>query len=302
MKTNAASVITNIDFNSLSHEALCSFLSLEKMNLDDEMKLYEAAVTWATTNTTTTNQHREAACAAPSDGEIRRTLGKALFLIRFPAADMKRFANVCGKTGVLTDKEKAEIYVHGLGDQKTEDRKSQNKNILVAGFSAVPREASLLRVNRFESTEPGWQCGQEQTLSFQTSSPIILHGISVYGTTTGGVMHNVTVNVCSQYREPIASTTKASLACDGTPTPIPITFDRPVKIEANIPYIISVTLSGTTYYGTMREQYSIDKEGIVFTFLDSEVARYQYQEYRYDNTTSASGQVPELLFRKENSA
>ena len=138
MQEHTELVIAHDDFNSLSHDALCSFLSMKKMNLDDEMKLYEAAVTWATTNTTT-NWESEAR-AGPSDREIRNTLGTALLLIRLPTADMKRFADVCGKSAVLTDKEKNDIYFYSLERQATQARVGINNITKVAGYSTVPRK------------------------------------------------------------------------------------------------------------------------------------------------------------------
>ena len=294
MQEHVEPVITNADFTALSHDALCSFLSLEKMNLDDEMRLYEAAVTWATTNTTITNQHREAACAAPSDGEIRRTLGEALFLIRFPVADMERFANLCGETGVLNADEKNDIYFHGLVRQKAQCRREQSKNTMVAGFSTLPRKLvcfHVLSVNQNPTTSAfRLNSQQAQSLSFQASLPINLHGISIYGVTVAKAMSNIRVTVWQTYNE-LVNITKASLDCDGTPTPIPIMFDIPVKLNPNVSYTVSVTMTESTYYGHALTYGSITKEGVTFTIQNASAGSLFV-------FTTNTGQIPELLFSK----
>ena len=296
MKENTLRIIYNDDFKCLSHEALCCFLSLETMKLDDEMKLYEAAVSWATTNTTTKRQRETR--GAPSDANIRKTLGKALFLIRFPAADLQRFAKVCGKTEVLTAEEKNGIYLHCVEAQNSQGGNSQRKNTMVSGFSTLPRKLAchhVLSVNQDPTTATRRLNGQEaQSLSVQASLPINLHGVSIYGATVAKAMSNIRVTVRQAYNE-LVNITKASLDCDGTPTPIPIMFDKPVKLNPNVCYTVSVTMTETTYCDVTRS-HGRTEEGVAFTFPNPKGLTYA------NLANSFEGQIPELLFSKKNAS
>ena len=288
MKTHAASVITNIDFYALSHEALCSFLSLEETDLDDEMKLYEAAVTWATTNTTTIPQGE--AYAAPSDAEIRSTLGKALFLIRFPAAEVERFAEVCGKSTVLTDTEKSEIYFHGLKGSKIHSGADQR---MVAGFSILPRNVNLITVSRYLETGSGWCCAaQTEAIDVRASHDIYLKGISVYGTMNGANISQITINITDLHELNLLSLIKSDVSCDGTEKTVPIMFDKPVRMSRKQTFTISVIIAGTTCYGTSGES-SVNQDGVTFTFYNS-------PKSAINHTTTKEGQIPEILFSKAN--
>ena len=290
MQEHSEPVITNEDFTALSHDALCSFLSLEKMNLDDEMKLYEAAVTWATINTTT-NQQGEAACAAPSDGEIRRTLGEALFLIRLPAADMKKFANVCGNSGVLTSDEKSAIYFHGLQDNNVSDSKAGDENRMVAGFISLPRLSGsdhVITVNRFRSTYDGWNIrSTTQVLSFMVSENVNLLGVGIYGSSTPAHMDTVTLSVFDQNNQTMATVSKSDILCDGTATPIPIKLDKPIPVLPNFQYTISAVIPGVTYYG----QSPTATEGVTFVQTSS-------RHFRRSQNCFNQGQIPTILFSK----
>ena len=289
MQEHTEPVITNEDFKDLSHDALCTFLSMEKMNLDDEMKLYEAAVTWATTNTTT-NQRGAAACAAPSDGEIRDTLGEALFLIRFPAADMTRFAAVCGNKSVLTADEKSAIYFHGLQHQTAHENKVIDEYTIVAGFDSLPRLSfcdDVITVNRFRNNGDGWNVGsQPQVLSFVVSENVNLLGVGIYGSSTPANM-GITLSVYDQYKHNLITVSKSDIQCDGTATPIPIKLDKPLPLLPNLQYTISAVIPHVTYYG----QSPTATEGI--TFVQTPYGLF----HRYHNCLN-QGQFPTVLFSK----
>ena len=289
MQEHAEQVITNEDFTALSHDALCSFLSLENMNLDDEMKLYEAAVTWATTNTTTNRQG--AAFAAPSDAEIRNSLGKALFLIRFPAADMGRFAEFCGNTGVLTSDEKSAIYFHGLKHKTGHDNKAGDGYKMVANFISLPRVSGsddVITVNRFRTIGDGWNVGsQSQVLSFVVSENVNLRGVGIYGSCTPAHMGPVTLSVFDQNNQTMATVSKSDVLCDGTAMPIPIKLDKPIPLLPNLQYAISAVIPGVTYYG----QSPTATEGITF------VQTPYGLDHRSHNCLN-QGQFPTVLFSK----
>ncbi|KAH7709263.1 Phr domain containing protein [Aphelenchoides avenae] len=73
---------------------------------------------------------------------------------------------------------------------------------------------------------------------------------------------------------------------------IPVTFDKPVKIDTAKRYTASVVVTGPSTYcgsdGPSRKRVSTKKGDVVFKFLESELSSY---------TSVHLGQIPQILFR-----
>ena len=168
-ETNA--VIQDEDFLTLSMDALCMFLSLDKMQTNNEILLYRAAVKWAQSQETSEN-------TTLTDTEVRDALQRALCMIRLPVVDIDDFSSECGNAGVLTAEEKAEIFQYIISPGALQEKSSSMaERETVAGFSTVPRvlvNQPPIMLNKVKRFQHGWRCNatKTDTMKVSPSTPI----------------------------------------------------------------------------------------------------------------------------------
>ena len=90
-------------FKQISHETLCRILQRDTLNAD-EVDIFRACLEWA-----------GARCLEEgvpvSVDKIRKDLGEALYLIRFPVMDISDFSNEVVNKGLLSDKEIIAVFL-----------------------------------------------------------------------------------------------------------------------------------------------------------------------------------------------
>ena len=147
---------------------------------------------------------------------------------------MRLFAEVCGKSSILTDKEKSDIYYLGiLLDSKNDSANTEEEKSL---FSTVPRIKALpySSVIRFGQHGGGWNCTATiDAIQFATPKPISLHGVGIYGTKSGFPIGNVRVDI-NGYGKSMTSVETRDVACNGTTAPVPILLTNEVRLEPDM--------------------------------------------------------------------
>ena len=284
---NTDSVLQSADFNSLSLEALCAFLSLEQMAGVDELRLYRSAVTWAK------SQNGDQS-AEMSDEEIRNVLQKALFLIRLPTVDAKGFSDVCGAANILTAEEKSEIY-HYILSVKPDMTDQTIVGKTVAGFSADQRacNSNEYTIERLSNISGEWNCNSNvDAICFRSSAAVRLTGVGIYGTKDCAHITSVKLDIFDNTSKNLNTVTVRDIPCTGTDTPVPIRWGTGVNLRQDTEYTVSVLIESpghNTYKGD-RGKSKASINNTTFTFSKAPGST--------NGTSPDSGQIPQLLFRK----
>ena len=286
MTDSTESVLQSDDFNSLSLEALCAFLSLEQMEVIDELRLYRSAVTWA-------KSQKGDQSAEMSDEEVRIILQKALFLIRLPTVDAKGFSDTCGAANVLSDREKLQIYHYILSIKPDMTDKAVVENT-VAGFSADQRayHSGEYTFERFSNIKGHWNCNSKvDAICFSSSAAGRLTGVGIYGTKDGASIPSVKLDIFDNTGKNLNSITVRDIPCTGSDTPVPIRWSTGVALRKDTEYTVSVVIESpghVTYKGKAGTP-QVTIENNTFTFTSSS---------RCNNSTNEThGQIPQLLFQ-----
>ena len=287
MTDSTESVLQSDDFNSLSLEALCAFLSLEQMEVIDELRLYRTAVTWA-------KSQKGDQSAEMSDEEVRIILQKALFLIRLPTVDAKGFSDACGADNVLTAEEKSQIYHYILSIKPDTTDKTVRENT-VAGFSADQRayNSGEYTVERFSNSNGEWCCNSRvDAICFHSSAAVRLTGVGIYGTKDGTPITSVKLDIIDNTGKNLNTITVRDIPCTGTDTPVPIRWGTGVHLRQDTEYTVSVLIEapGHSTYGGDRGESQAPIENTTFTFSKAPSST--------NGTGLVNGQIPQLLFRK----
>ena len=294
-ETNA--VIQDEDFLTLSMDALCMFLSLDNMQTNNEMLLYRAAVKWVQSQGTSEN-------TTLTDTEVRDALHRALCMIRFPVVDLDDFSSECGNAGVLTAEEKADIFQYIISHRALQAKSaSMAERETVAGFSTVPRvlvnqpPIMLNKVKRFQKTcFTGWRCNPTKTdaIKVSPSSPIWLAGVGIHSTRSAEPIRSVKVQLLNRNGKELRSIFARNQSAKINQI-IPLLWDVAVKLEAGEEYRVLANIDSPkpnyTYKGEAGSQW-VSEAGVTFTFMDTPLST--------NGTKVRCGQIPELLFYKEN--
>ncbi|KAH7702709.1 BTB (POZ) domain containing 6 [Aphelenchoides avenae] len=247
----------------------------------EESLVYERVVAWA-----------KAECARnhlPVDGEtLRWSLEGILQHVRFPTMTAEDFARGPAAEAVLTDGEKV-----------------QDLRLFAAGipqsiFLDTPRIAPESHVcERLSHRNTTWNIsGSTEAISFSVSRAITVTGFGPCSFYYGGYPVNYSIAA----KLTLGSLVLATKALTGTIGQliefgsdssdfVDITFDKPIKIEANKHYTASIVVTGPdTYYGhkgSASKTVSTKEGDVVFSFMQADTSAH---------TTVAQGMIPLIRF------
>ena len=170
---NSETVLNRDELLTLSRESFEAILKVDRM-MSGPSTLFNSCVKWAK-HQLQENQSVE----APSDLQIRETLGSFLHEIPFPTISVTEFANLVGDSDILTAEEKSAIYYY-LASRKGKDKlkfNTENRHERMA-YLATRVTKGLWPDSKCSS------CGSLKKnsveISFKTNKDILLTGIGLY--------------------------------------------------------------------------------------------------------------------------
>ncbi|CAG0912447.1 unnamed protein product [Notodromas monacha] len=256
-----------------------------------------ADVDHATLNTATKKYENNDDAVAQ---RLRRVLGDAVFLIRFPAMSLDEFANEAAQSGVLTLQETKDVFLHLTATQKPALR-----------FCAVPRRGLQAQVcHRFGSCayrSNQWRYrGRCDSIQFCVDKRVFVVGFGLYGSSNGAAEYSVRMELkrggsngdgcsgassssSSSSPPPLLGECVTKLVSDGSSNTFHVHFPHPIQIEADQYYTASCVLDGgeLSYFG--QEGMSEVQAGCV-TF------QFQCSVDSTNGTGVQGGQIPEIIF------
>lgn len=226
-----------------------------------ELNLFCGCLKWA-----------EAECARlnlqPDPDNIRKVLGDALYLIRFPTMELSDFATHVCKARILTAEEKCSVFEYMTVeecDQLCDIIRNLN---FPTTYRQRPMPSILKRFTAFGKSNV--YSGDCSIMKVQPDKPILFKGIGVLGSTSYDPLTEISVTV-KQDKKVLLNTT-IQLSDDRSGDVIHAMFPENVIFKASMWYTIIVTFNffGDHDQGSCRRGRGgyrcISCEGVNFDF------------------------------------
>ncbi|XP_078050841.1 BTB/POZ domain containing protein 3 lute [Augochlora pura] len=260
-------------FVDIDIHTLESVLSRETLNCK-EIHIWDAALQWATAECI--RQELE-----PSAANQRRLLGSALYLIRLPAMNLEEFANSAAQTGILTQQETIDVFLHFTASNKPQ-----------LCFPIKPRQGLKTQVcHRFQSCayrSNQWRYrGRCDSIQFSVDKRIFVVGFGLYGSSSGAADYNIRIEL--KRLGCVLSENSTKFFSDGSSNTFHVYFENPIQIEPECFYTASVILDGgeLSYFG---------QEGMSEITVGNVNFQFQCSSESTNGTGVQGGQIPELIF------
>ncbi|XP_054756612.1 BTB/POZ domain-containing protein 2-like [Lytechinus pictus] len=275
---NTAEALSAEGFTDIDLDTLIVVLERDTLGIKESM-LFNAVIRWA--------EHEAVRQQAlPTSENKRRVLGRALKLIRFPLMTVEEFANKAAQSGILTDREVVNLFLHFTVNPKPATEFPSNPRCCLTG-----KEQTL---TRFLQVESRWgYSGTSDRIRFQVNRRIFVVGFGLYGSIHGPADYSVNIQIIHADTEEMMGQNDTSFSCDGTDSTFRVMFKDPIEIQPCENYVASATLKGPdSHYGTkglrkvVHESASNGK--VMFQFA--------YVAGNNNGTSVDDGQIPELIF------
>lgn len=260
-------------FVDIDIRTLESVLSRETLKCK-EIHVWDAALRWASAECA-----RQDVESTPANQ--RRLLGSALYLIRLPAMSLEEFANNVAQTGILTQQETIDVFLHFTACNKPQ-----------LSFPVKPRQGLKTQVcHRFQSCayrSNQWRYrGRCDSIQFSVDKRIFVVGFGLYGSSSGAADYNVRIELKRLGR--VLSENNTKFFSDGSSSTFHVYFENPIQIEPECLYTASVILDGgeLSYFG---------QEGMSEATVGSVNFQFQCSSESTNGTGVQGGQIPELIF------
>ncbi|XP_033106401.1 BTB/POZ domain-containing protein 6-like [Anneissia japonica] len=263
-----ADSFVDIDFKTLQ-----CILSRETLNVK-EVALFHAAVRWAKAEC-----KRQELIATPPN--LRKVLGKAIYLIRIPTMLVRSFANEIANHQILTLKETNDVFLYFTADKKPN-----------LEFPVTSRKGlQTCSVHRFQSSayrSNQWRYrGRCDSIQFSVDRRIFIAGFGLYGSSTNGACYAVRIEL--KRNKKTLSSMNTRFVSDGSNKTFPIMFEHPIQVEPRITYTANAILDGTelSFFG---------QEGLTDVACGCATFTFQCSSESTNGTGVQGGQLPEIIF------
>uniref|UniRef100_A0A674G7A6 BTB domain containing 1 n=1 Tax=Taeniopygia guttata TaxID=59729 RepID=A0A674G7A6_TAEGU len=265
-------------FTDIDIDTLCAVLERDTLSIR-ESRLFGAVVRWA-----------EAECQRQqlpvTFGNKQKVLGRALSLIRFPLMTIEEFAAGPAQSGILSDREVVNLFLHFTVNPKPKVDYIDRPRCCLRG-----KECSI---NRFQQVESRWgYSGTSDRIRFTVNRRISIVGFGLYGSIHGPTDYQVNIQIIDYEKNQTLGQNDTGFSCDGTASTFRVMFKEPIEILPTVCYTACATLKGPdSHYGTkglkkvIHESPTASKTCFVF-----------YSSPGNNNGTSIEdGQIPEIIF------
>uniref|UniRef100_G1T6L6 BTB domain containing 1 n=1 Tax=Oryctolagus cuniculus TaxID=9986 RepID=G1T6L6_RABIT len=265
-------------FTDIDIDTLCAVLERDTLSIR-ESRLFGAVVRWA-----------EAECQRQqlpvTFGNKQKVLGKALSLIRFPLMTIEEFAAGPAQSGILSDREVVNLFLHFTVNPKPRVEYTDRPRCCLRGKECC--------INRFQQVESRWgYSGTSDRIRFTVNRRISIVGFGLYGSIHGPTDYQVNIQIIEYEKKQTLGQNDTGFSCDGTANTFRVMFKEPIEILPNVCYTACATLKGPdSHYGTkglkkvVHETPAASKT--VFLFFSS--------PGNNNGTSIEDGQIPEIIF------
>ena len=273
---NSETVLNGDELLALSRESFEAILKSDRI-MSGPSTLFNSCVKWA--------KHRlqkEQSVDAPSDLQIRKTLGNLLYEIPFPTISATEFANLVGESEILTTKETSAVYYYlasRKGKEKlkfnVENRHERVVNLATKIIKGLWPHSKCSSCNSFKKSS--------FEVSFKANKDILLTGIGLYKG-HDGYDYEVDIQVIQEKNNPLVGrtckrglqrfATSPESQAQGTnlfkgakrivphtesSTAFKVSFDEPVLITEGTMYKVSVlAYKAIGYCGELCNEILVD--------------------------------------------
>uniref|UniRef100_A0A8C6GC58 BTB (POZ) domain containing 1 n=2 Tax=Euarchontoglires TaxID=314146 RepID=A0A8C6GC58_MUSSI len=216
-------------FTDIDIDTLCAVLERDTLSIR-ESRLFGAIVRWA-----------EAECQrqqlAVTFGNKQKVLGKALSLIRFPLMTIEEFAAGPAQSGILSDREVVNLFLHFTVNPKPRVEYIDRPRCCLRGKECC--------INRFQQVESRWgYSGTSDRIRFTVNRRISVVGFGLYGSIHGPTDYQVNIQIIEYEKKQTLGQNDTGFSCDGTANTFRVMFKEPIEILPNVCYTACATLKG----------------------------------------------------------
>ncbi|CAI5792821.1 POZ domain-containing 1 [Podarcis lilfordi] len=265
-------------FTDIDIDTLCAVLERDTLSIR-ESRLFGAVVRWA-----------EAECQRQqlpvTSANKQKVLGKALSLIRFPLMTIEEFAAGPAQSGILSDREVVNLFLHFTVNPKPRVDYIDRPRCCLRG-----KECSI---NRFQQVESRWgYSGTSDRIRFTVNRRISIVGFGLYGSIHGPTDYQVNIQIIEYEKNQTLGQNDTGFSCDGTANTFRVMFKEPIEILPTVCYTACATLKGPdSHYGTKGLKKVIHESP-----TSSKTCFFFFSSPGNNNGTSIEdGQIPEIIF------
>ncbi|KAH0509019.1 BTB/POZ domain-containing protein 1 [Microtus ochrogaster] len=216
-------------FTDIDIDTLCAVLERDTLSIR-ESRLFGAIVRWA-----------EAECQRQqlpvTFGNKQKVLGKALSLIRFPLMTIEEFAAGPAQSGILSDREVVNLFLHFTVNPKPRVEYIDRPRCCLRGKECC--------INRFQQVESRWgYSGTSDRIRFTVNRRISVVGFGLYGSIHGPTDYQVNIQIIEYEKKQTLGQNDTGFSCDGTANTFRVMFKEPIEILPNVCYTACATLKG----------------------------------------------------------
>ncbi|XP_037009499.2 BTB/POZ domain-containing protein 1 isoform X1 [Artibeus jamaicensis] len=264
-------------FTDIDIDTLCAVLERDTLSIR-ESRLFGAIVRWA-----------EAECQRQqlpvTFGNKQKVLGKALSLIRFPLMTIEEFAAGPAQSGILSDREVVNLFLHFTVNPKPRVDYIDRPRCCLRGKECC--------INRFQQVESRWgYSGTSDRIRFTVNRRISIVGFGLYGSIHGPMDYQVNIQIIEYEKKQTLGQNDTGFSCDGSAGTFRVMFKEPIEILPNVCYTACATLKGPdSHYGTKglkKVVHETPAGKTVFFFFSS--------PGNNNGTSIEDGQIPEIIF------
>ncbi|XP_074661540.1 BTB/POZ domain-containing protein 6-B-like [Tubulanus polymorphus] len=260
-------------FVDIDYKTLETVLARETLNAK-EISLFNAAYRWSEVECL-----RRGIETNPTN--LRKVLGRSLYLIRLPTMELEEFANGPAQSDILTLQETNEIFLHFTASVKPA------LPFPVKQRGGLPPQ----RTHRFQSSayrSNQWRYrGRCDSIQFLVDKRIFVAGYGLYGSSNGAAEYSVKLEL--KRNGHILGSRNTKFFSDGSSNTFKVLFDNPIQIEPDVFYTASAILDGAelSYFG---------QEGMAEVTCGKVTFQFQCSSDSTNGTGVQGGQIPELIF------
>ncbi|XP_042198971.1 BTB/POZ domain-containing protein 1 isoform X1 [Callorhinchus milii] len=266
-------------FTDVDLDTLCVVLERDTLSIR-EIRLFTGVVRWA-----------EAECQRRqlpgTSANKQKVLDKAVSLIRFPLMTIEEFAAGPAQSGILSDREVVNLFLHFTLNPKPRVEYIDRPRCSLKG-----KECSI---NRFQQVESRWgYSGTSDRIRFSVTRIVSIVGFGLYGSIHGPTDYQVNIQIIESETNTTLGQNDTGFCCDGSASTFRVMFKEPIEIVPCVIYTACATLKGPdSHYGTKglrRVPHESAATGMSTYFV------FFSAPGNNNGTSIEDGQIPEIIF------